>query len=319
MMGLAARFEGSDGLRHRIEALRAQKILCGDLETISELAALVAIQEVAPGEILIHQAGADNDVYFILSGTFRILVNECDVAVRNGGDHVGEMAAIDQSCDRTATVIASAPSVVAKLDEGNFIRLADKNPRIWRMISLALCRRLDQRRRFHVTPNEKPIVFVGSSMEYHSVAEAVAKAIPSDTAAARLWSENVFRASSFPIEDLTAQLRVCDFAVLVAGADDKVVSRGRRSSVPRDNVIFEIGLFMGALSRQRTFLLEPHGAGVKLPSDLKGINTLDYDPAIANLAAAVQPAVSKLLDIIGEVGVKSGQSSSTHSPSSPWF
>jgi predicted nucleotide-binding protein len=303
-MSLAARFQGSDGLRHRIEALHAQGILCGDPETISEVAALVAIQDVAPGELLIRQASADNDVYFILSGTFRVLVNDRDVAVRKGGDHVGEMAAIDPSCGRTATVIASAPSVVAKLDEANFVRLADKNPRIWRQISLALCRRLDQRRQFHVTPNGKPIVFVGSSTEYLSVAEAVAKAIPSDTAVARLWSENVFRASSFPIDDLTAQLRVCDFAVLVAGADDKVISRGKRASAPRDNVTFELGLFMGALSRQRTFLIEPLGAGVKLPSDLKGINTLGYDPAIASLATAIQPAVTKLLGIIEQVGVK---------------
>jgi predicted nucleotide-binding protein len=61
---------------------------------------------------------------------------------------------------------------------------------------------------------------------------------------------------------------------------------------------------MGALSRQRTFLIEPLGAGVKLPSDLKGINTLGYDPAIASLATAIQPAVTKLLGIIEQVGVK---------------
>ena len=43
---------------------------------------------------------------------------------------------------------------------------------------------------------------------------------------------------------------------------------------------------------------------MKLPSDLKGINTLRYDPKVTDLAAAVAPAVAELLAIVGADGAK---------------
>ena len=38
-----------------------------------------------------------------------------------------------------------------------------------------------------------------------------------------------------------------DFAILVLTADDLVASRDVLSTAPRDNVLFELGLFMGGL------------------------------------------------------------------------
>jgi predicted nucleotide-binding protein len=46
-----------------------------------------------------------------------------------------------------------------------------------------------------------------------------------------------------------------DFAAFVVTADDVTASRGRRKASPRDNVVFEIGLFMGAIGRERTFVV----------------------------------------------------------------
>ena len=46
---------------------------------------------------------------------------------------------------------------------------------------------------------------------------------------------------------------------------------------PRDNVVFEAGLFGGALGIRRTFIL--HAKGSKLPSDLLGLTSVRYDPA----------------------------------------
>ena len=46
---------------------------------------------------------------------------------------------------------------------------------------------------------------------------------------------------------------------------------------PRDNVVFEAGLFGGALGIRRTFIL--HADGSKLPSDLLGLTSVRYDPA----------------------------------------
>ncbi len=132
------------------------------------------------------------------------------------------------------------------------------------------------------------------------MAKAFGAAIPGTVADTRLWT-GVFKASSFPIDDLAAQVHVCDFAVLVAAPDDRVLSRWRASKAPRDNVIFELGLFMGEISRARTFLLDP--GTVKLPSDLKGINTL-RKPKVKDLAAAVAGAAAELVEIIGKDGAK---------------
>jgi predicted nucleotide-binding protein len=112
----------------------------------------------------------------------------------------------------------------------------------------------------------------------------------------------MFEASSFPIENLERQLNEADFAVLVAGADDEVSSRGEKTLAPRDNVVFEAGLFMGALSRGRTFLLAPKGQKVKVPSDLFGMACLRFDPATTDLADSVSEAGRELVRIISAKG-----------------
>jgi CRP/FNR family transcriptional regulator, cyclic AMP receptor protein len=300
-MGLASRFLGTDGRARLIEALEQQEILSGEKAAVLEIAAVASVRDVAPAEVLIQQDAAECGLYFILAGTFRVLVNGRDVAIRRERDLVGEMATVNPSAGRTASVVASAPGVVAKLEEADFLRIADAHPRVWRLVARGLARRLDQRRQFHFTPNARPILFIGSSSESLPVAKAFEAAIPGSAAETRLWT-GVFKASSFPIDNLAAQVHVCDFAVLVAAPDDRVFSRWRASNAPRDNVIFELGLFMGEISLARTFLLDP--GNVKLPSDLKGINTLRYKPKVKDLAAAVADAAAELVKIIGSDGAK---------------
>jgi predicted nucleotide-binding protein len=171
-------------------------------------------------------------------------------------------------------------------------------------LALELSRRLDERKKFHEEPNSKAILFIGSSMEQLPIAKAVAEGIPNELAAVTLWSQGVFGASSFPVDDLEAQIGIADFAVLVAGPDDQVTSRGNQSYAPRDNVIFELGLFMGALSRSRTFMLVPRGVKVKIPTDLLGRTCLRFDPAPAKPGDAVGTAVSDLAAIITKKGPK---------------
>jgi predicted nucleotide-binding protein len=50
----------------------------------------------------------------------------------------------------------------------------------------------------------------------------------------------------------------------------------KKKPSPRDNVIFELGLFMGALTRTRTFVLAPSQVDLKIPSDLLGVTFLRY-------------------------------------------
>jgi len=100
------RFEGDDGKRRLVDALRQQTIVSGDSAIAVEIAAAASLEELLPGEILIRDGGADNDLFFIVTGSFRIVVNGRDVAIRKQGHHVGEMAVIDSSSPRSASVIS---------------------------------------------------------------------------------------------------------------------------------------------------------------------------------------------------------------------
>lgn len=239
---LIDRFSGDSGRRLLRECLSSSGSWGRDEGIASSLADNAELRELEPGEVLVRQGDADNDIYFILSGKLRVFVNGREVAARHAGYHVGEMTLVDASLRRTATNIAAEATVVAKVSEPEFSRIADANPRLWQRIGVELTRRLDQRAKCLTEPNPKPIVFVGSSSESLPIAEALAALLPADVAAITVWSQGIFGASRFPIEDLEAQIRIADFAVLVAASDDRVTSRGEDSDAPRDNEVFELGL-----------------------------------------------------------------------------
>lgn len=78
------------------------------------------------------------------------------------------------------------------------------------------------------------------------------------------------------IEGLEKATQASDFAVLVMTADDVVQSREKTASAPRDNVVFELGLFMGALGRDRCLILSEQPE-LKLPTDLLAITTERFE------------------------------------------
>jgi CRP/FNR family cyclic AMP-dependent transcriptional regulator len=136
------RFEGVDGKLRLVSALQRQMIVSGDEAIGAAIAKNCSIRELAVGEILIRDGAADNDLFFIVTGSFRIVVNGRDVAIRSQAQHVGEMAVIDASTPRSATVIAAERSIVAAISELDFVNLADAYPRLWRSLAIELCHRL---------------------------------------------------------------------------------------------------------------------------------------------------------------------------------
>ncbi|MGC4089433.1 MAG: cyclic nucleotide-binding domain-containing protein [Polyangiaceae bacterium] len=157
---MLSRFDGANGRAALIEVLRANApLLQHDTTIATRVAEKVTLHELAQGDVLIRQDDADNEIYFVLSGRFRVYVNGREVAERGVGQHLGEMAIIDPSSQRTATVAASAQSVVAKLRGPEYLAIANDYPAVWRATALELCRRLDARKKFHLTPNETPRVF----------------------------------------------------------------------------------------------------------------------------------------------------------------
>jgi predicted nucleotide-binding protein len=113
-----------------------------------------------------------------------------------------------------------------------------------------------------------------------------------------VWTDDIFTASKTAIEALETELLRADFAILVLGPDDHVFSRGRDDDAPRDNVIFELGLFMGALTRGRTFFVKPSDKTIKIPSDLVGVIPITYESAKGDLGEACE-AIRKLVKSSG--------------------
>jgi len=117
----------------------------------------------------------------------------------------------------------------------------------------------------------KPSIFIGSSKEALPLANAVKIELSKDFTV-DLWSENLFELGEDTLNNLLRFVQCYDFAVLVMTDDDQTLCRKVSQASPRDNVVFELGLFMGALGRRRAFPLVAQTAdGVpKLPSDLLG-------------------------------------------------
>ena len=65
----------------------------------------------------------------------------------------------------------------------------------------------------------------------------------------------VFAPSNFTLESLLTFTEQFDYGIFVLAADDFVKMRGEKPRASRDNVIFEAGLFLGALGRTNCFLL----------------------------------------------------------------
>jgi CRP/FNR family transcriptional regulator, cyclic AMP receptor protein len=296
------RFEGETGIRVLVDVLREQKLVGGSETLADEIARVGELRDVERDTVLIDQNGEDTDCFLILSGTFTILVNGKKVATRGPTDHVGEMAAIQPSQRRSATVVAAEPAVVLRLTEPQLSALGQKYPNVYRAIAKELARRLMQRNLLMTALREKIRVFIISSVEALPIARAVQNALEHDPFTVVIWTDGVFRASQYPVESLERELDQSDFAIAIAQPDDQTESREQTKPTPRDNVIFELGFFMGRIGRHRSLLLEPRGDEVKLPSDLTGITAIAYKYDRSNVAAAMGPACNRVRDIINDLG-----------------
>src|SRR5215216_6625298 len=98
----------------------------------------------------------------------------------------------------------------------------------------------------------KPSLFIGSSSEGLEIARAIELNLEHD-AEVTIWSSGLFGLGMGTLETLVNSLDKFDFAALILTPDDTVTSRGDTSDSPRDNVLLELGLFVGRLGRQRTF------------------------------------------------------------------
>lgn len=307
MSKMLERFQGDAGRDLRIESFNSQAIVGGDVNLAVALAEAAEMLELDAGQTLIEQNGEDDDIFFIFSGSLSIHINGRRLSARGRGEHVGEMAAIEPTQRRSATVIADERSIVAKLTAQQFSTLAKCFPDMYRQIARSLSRRLLERNKHVGTFREKVRVFIISSAEALPVARLARNAFEHDPFITTIWTDGVFRVANYTLQDLEAEIDDSDFAVAIAHADDFTESRGQDWPSPRDNVVFELGLFMGRLGRQRAILMEPREEKVKLPSDLSGTTTIPYRFDRGKDAASLMaPACDRLRQHILSLGPFNG-------------
>ncbi|MBK5122061.1 nucleotide-binding protein [Burkholderia sp. R-69980] len=297
------RFVGDKGRRLRVDAFKNQKLVAGNSELAEKLADMSELVEVATGTSIITQDDYTNDIFFILVGSFSIVVNGREVATRNAGDHVGEMGAIEPTQKRSATVTATQESLVAKISEEAFDRLGNQYPELYKFIAKELARRLLQRNWMVKNIHERIRIFIICSVEALPVARLIHNGLQHDPFDVIIWSEGVFKVTNYTLDTLESEVNQADFAIAIAHGDDVAEIREKQWPVPRDNVIFELGLFMGRLGRARAILMEPREDKVKLPSDIAGVTTIGYRYVPGkDEASHIAPAVNDLRSHIRALG-----------------
>ncbi|MCI0559523.1 MAG: nucleotide-binding protein [Nitrososphaera sp.] len=150
----------------------------------------------------------------------------------------------------------------------------------------------------------KARVFIGSSSEQVDTAYAIQRNLER-TCDATVWDQGVFALTSNVLDDLVKELDRTDFGIFVFGPDDLTTIRAKEYQSTRDNVVFELGLFIGKIGKARTFFVMPKERGdFRLPSDLVGVTPAEFDETREDRQAALGPACSLIRQKIAELGIR---------------
>jgi predicted nucleotide-binding protein len=299
------RFQGPANRATLVSAILTQRFTQGREKIADELINAGQLIEFATGDILIEQDDGKNDVYLLVAGTVAVTVNGIEIRTLRSGDHVGEMSAIHPANPRSARITASSAVIALKVSAADFVKVCDNNDGTWKFIAQELSNRLFDRNKLIKPPNEKPRLFIISSAEALPVAQEIQSGLQHDCLPT-VWANGVFWASSYSLEALEKAVEETDFAVAVAQFEDVVQTRGGSHQAMRDNVIFELGMFIGRLGRHRTVLAHPKLKDLVLPSDLQGITPASYIPPEKpdELSSRLGPVCGEIRKLIQKHGTR---------------
>jgi hypothetical protein len=155
---------------------------------------------------------------------------------------------------------------------------------------------------------DKPRIFLGSSATQTRLLQSLTRGLE-DIAHVEPWTAS-FNPGTSTLERLLELTRQVDFAAFVFARDDWTIKSAAAAdqataagqAAPRDNVVFEAGLFGGVLGMRRTFIL--HANGAKLPTDLLGLTCIRYGEELS--AAEMRGINQKLRKAIETEGQIAG-------------
>jgi hypothetical protein len=151
---------------------------------------------------------------------------------------------------------------------------------------------------------DKPRIFLGSSGLQKKLLQALTRGLE-DIADVVPWTTS-FNPGTTTLGRLFELAHEVDFAAFAFARDDWTAASvsasppaGSGQASPRDNVVFEAGLFGGVLGMHRTFIL--HASGSKLPSDLLGFTCVRYGEATPAEVKVVKQKLRKVIEDEGRV------------------
>lgn len=261
-----------------VSELRKHKYVEYDEAIAAELFKIGSLLEFKQGSILIEQGATDQFIYLILSGSAQIIINgnELDY-LRSETDAVGEMTILNPSAPRLATIKANTDMSVLRIDYLEFKKILDTHPKMYISLLRDMTSKIKQRNQHLREVNKIPKLFIISSVESLPVAESILCNLEHVEVEVQLWSDSHrFDAGSNVLNVLEEHVKQSDFSLAIFSDDDVVTSRGDSLKAPRDNVVLELGMFLGRLGKERAFYVLPKDVNVKVPTDFNGITPLKY-------------------------------------------
>ena len=112
---------------------------------IDELMARGQTREIAEGETLIDEGGAEGEMYVVLDGCLEILAGGKSLDVAGRGELLGEIAILSPERQRTATIVALIPSKVLSLNHASLRAMALGDSEAGHQVMLNLARFIAER------------------------------------------------------------------------------------------------------------------------------------------------------------------------------
>ena len=149
---------------------------------------------------------------------------------------------------------------------------------------------------------KKPYLFIGCSVVSIPLARAIANELQHEFNI-NVWYQGTFNLNHAPLEDLIAELDRTDFASFIFFPEDELKKKDIVKLSVRDNVLFEYGLFLGKLGRNRVSFCTKLGVEMHLPTDLLGIECGKFEYPCENIQSSMSyycDAIRKQKEILGE-------------------
>lgn len=159
--------------------------------------------------------------------------------------------------------------------------------------------------------SDKPTIFIASSSEAISITEVVHIKLEQEMRV-KLW-ENAFDLSSITITTLINKTKEADYAVFVFHTDDKSIIRDKEYNTVRDNVVLELGMFIGAIGLEKCFILVPKSAETtfRLPTDLAGVTASFYDDHETDIMDSITGSCAKIKQSVKRIEATKTKTEST--------